>query len=464
MQLHNSLSRSVEKFEPIEAGKVRYYTCGPTVYGYPHIGNMRTYIFADTLYRALKLSGYDIQHVMNITDVGHLTNDSDFGEDKLELGAKKEGVDAWQIAQKYTDVFFEHSKLLNIRTPDVVCKATDHIPEQIALVKSLEDKGYTYRTSDGIYFDTTKDESYGALGRLDKSGLRAGDRVEMGEKKNKTDFSLWKFSPEGQKRAMEWDSPWGVGFPGWHIECSAMGQHFLGDQFDIHTGGVDHIQLHHCNEIAQSECGTGKRPFVKYWLHGEFLVVDEGSETKMSKSLGNILTVQSLLDEGFDPLAYRFFCLQTHYRKQLKFSYESLKAAASGLERLYQQIAPLTPDADQEISMSDMAKTLIKPIFDDLNTSKVLAALWTHLGDASLSKEDKWSLVKAADLALGLDLTNAKQKISFEVDPKLQALLELRCKLREEKKWQEADVVRDQIHAAGYEIADSPDGAKLVKK
>ncbi|NUM89606.1 MAG: cysteine--tRNA ligase, partial [Bdellovibrionales bacterium] len=298
--LFNTLTRRKEKFVPREPGKVGLYTCGPTVYHYAHIGNLRTYVFEDLLVRVLERAGYAVTHVMNITDVGHLVGDGDEGEDKMEVGARRQGKTAWEIAKYFTDVFFSDMKKLHNRTPRIVPKATDHVQEMIDLVGDLEKKGFTYRTSDGIYFDTSRFPSYASFARLDVENLEAGSRVAMGEKRHPTDFALWKFSPAGEKRQMEWDSPWGRGFPGWHIECSAMAMKYLGPTFDIHCGGIDHVPVHHTNEIAQSEASTGKR-FVNYWMHGEFLNEDSG---KMSKSKGQTLTLSYVEERVFEPMAY----------------------------------------------------------------------------------------------------------------------------------------------------------------
>jgi len=313
LKFYNTLTRKLEDFNPLNPPNVGLYTCGPTVYMYAHIGNLRTYIFEDILKRVLLANNYKVNHVMNITDVGHLTSDADTGDDKLEKEAIKENKNAWEIAAFYTAAFQKDLEELNIIPPDIWCKATDHINEQIELVKKLESKGFTYRTDDGIYFDTSKVADYGKLAGLDIEGLRAGIRVEMvAGKKNPTDFALWKFSPTNVKRQMEWDSPWGKGFPGWHIECAAMSMKYLGETFDIHCGGIDHIPVHHTNEIAEAESATGK-PFVKYWLHGEFLELKEG---RMGKSEGNAILVSTLKEKGFDPLSYRYLVLNTHYRKR----------------------------------------------------------------------------------------------------------------------------------------------------
>ncbi|MBU2542036.1 cysteine--tRNA ligase, partial [Patescibacteria group bacterium] len=352
LKLYNTLSRKKEEFTPLKKGlfkskEVGLYTCGPTVYNYAHIGNLRSYVFEDILKRTLEYNKYKVKHVMNITDVGHLTSDADEGEDKMEKGAKREGKTAWEIAEFYTQAFKSNLHDLNIEEPNIWCKATDHIPEQIKLVQKLIEKGVTYETSDGIYFDTTKIDDYGKMANLKNQKLKAGERVDMGEKKNTTDFSLWKWSsrhselhperPTGSegslsspKRQMEWKAFGRMGFPGWHLECSAMATKYLGEQFDIHCGGIDHIPVHHTNEIAQSETATGKKPWVKYWLHNEFLNManpSTGAQGKMAKSAGNFITLDTLKTHNINPLAYRYFLLQTHYRKQLSFSWEALEAA-----------------------------------------------------------------------------------------------------------------------------------------
>ncbi|MBP5188594.1 MAG: cysteine--tRNA ligase, partial [Fibrobacterales bacterium] len=318
--LYNTATRSKEPFVPQDGRTAKIYCCGPTVYHYAHIGNLRTYIFEDLLRRSLAYHGFDAKHVVNITDVGHLTSDADEGEDKMEKGAKRTGKSVWEVAAFYTDAFMRDFHSLNLLEPTVWCRATDHIAEQIALVKTLEEKGYTYRTSDGIYYDSSKFERYGDFARLDLENLWAGSRISMGEKRLPTDFALWKFSPKDVKRQMEWDSPWGVGFPGWHIECSAMAMKHLGETLDIHCGGTDHVRVHHTNEIAQSEAATGKT-FSRFWMHGEFLRLDGD---KMSKSTGEFLTVDSLVKRGFSPMDYRYFALGSHYRNYLSFSFESL--------------------------------------------------------------------------------------------------------------------------------------------
>ena len=337
LKLFNTLTRSKEEFIPINGMNVLMYSCGPTVYNYQHIGNLRTFFFEDILFRVLKYNGYKVRYVMNITDVGHLVSDQDEGEDKMEKSAKQLGKSVREIADHYTEIFKRDIGLMNIYPPDVYSKATDYIQEQIDMVKCLEAKGYTYFTSDGVYFDTSKFPDYGKMAKLDISGLKEGSRIEFSEeKKNITDFALWKLSPENEQRQMEWDSPWGKGFPGWHLECSAMSKALLGNHFDIHCGGIDHIPIHHTNEIAQSEACSGEK-FVNYWLHGEFL--DMGNE-KMSKSSGKFVTLQTLMDKGYTPMHYRYFLLMAHYKKKLKFSYEALDAAKSGYNRMSLLVSP----------------------------------------------------------------------------------------------------------------------------
>ncbi len=468
IQLFNTLTRQVEEFVPYVPGQVGLYTCGPTVYSYAHIGNMRSYIFADTLRRSLKYFGYKLNHVMNITDVGHLTNDSDDGDDKLEASAKKEGIDAWKVADKYTEAFFRHAQKLNIQRPDVVCKATDYIQEQIAMVLALEKKGYTYKTSDGVYFDTQKFPDYPKLGRLDIDGLKGGERVDLGEKRSKTDFALWKFSDPKEQRQMEWPSPWGTGFPGWHIECSAMSVKFLGEQFDIHTGGVDHIPIHHTNEVAQTECATGKKPFVKYWMHGEFLVIEEGE--KMSKSLGNVLTVDTLEENGLAPLGYRVLVLQSHYRKQLKFSYDTLVGAVKAYERLTQAATRIKKEAGNASVVGPLSAKgqTAKAAFDasmanDLNTPQALATLFGVLEDTEIGAPEKLRLLNTMDSVLGLDLFNA-QLVAETVPVELLKMLDDRNAARAAKDWAEADRLRKAILDRGYDILDATGTSSLKRR
>jgi cysteinyl-tRNA synthetase len=388
LKLYNTRTRKKENFKPLNDKKVGIYSCGPTVYWYQHIGNLRTYVFSDILKRVLIYDDYKVKHVVNITDVGHLTSDSDTGEDKMEESARKEGKSAEEIADYYFEVFEEDLKKLNILEPDVWPKATEHIKEQIELIKKLEKKGYTYETSDGIYFDTSKFKDYGKFANLDVEGLQAGKRIDLGEKKNKTDFALWKFSNPEDKRLQEWKSPWGKGFPGWHIECSAMSSKYLGEKFDIHTGGIDHINVHHTNEIAQSECAFGKKPWVNFWMHGAFLTFKDG---KMSKSSGKITKLSDLEGEGFEPLIYRYFCLTTHYRKPLIFSKKNLESAQNAYERLKNIISEFNDDGKVN---EKYLKEFEKVINDDLDMPNALQVLWKFVrdGDASgkLETIKKW--------------------------------------------------------------------------
>ncbi|TVQ84208.1 MAG: cysteine--tRNA ligase [Micavibrio sp.] len=465
IRLYNTLTRKKEPFEPLEAGKAGIYSCGPTVYAYAHIGNMRAYVFADILRRIFDYAGYDVHHVMNITDVGHLTSDADEGEDKMEIGKRRENLDAWGLAEKYTEAFFDHAEKLNILKPHIVCKATDHIPEQIDMIRKLEAGGYTYVTDDGVYFDTAKFDRYGDMAKLDIEGLQSGRRIDDSGKKNKTDFALWKFSPEGSKRDMEWDSPWGKGFPGWHIECSAMSSKYLGEQFDIHTGGIDHIPVHHTNEIAQSECATGKAPFVKYWLHCEFLSMDDS--VKMSKSKGDVFTVDTLIEKTYDPLALRYLYLTSHYRNPLKFSYHSLDAAAATLKKLMRQIAGLSKSAEENAQLSEKAQDYLRrfttAICDDLNTAVALAELHAVMSDKDLSDAEKYALATKFDPVFGFGFADVQEEAQSDAPPEILDLVEKREAARHSKNWAEADRLRAAIAEKGYVVEDTPDGAKLVK-
>ncbi len=463
---YNTRTRKKEEFRPIEQGKVGIYSCGPTVYAYAHIGNMRAYVFADSLRRMFELIGYDVKHVMNITDVGHLVSDADDGEDKMEVGKKLEGLDAWGLAEKYTKAFFKHAEKLHIKKPHVVCKATDHIKEQIEMVKKLEDADYTYIIDDGVYFDTSKFAEYGKMAKLDIEGLQLGARIDSAGKKNKTDFALWKFSPKDTKRDMEWDSPWGRGFPGWHIECSAMSSKYLGEQFDIHTGGIDHIPVHHTNEIAQSECASGKEPFVNYWLHCEFLSLDK--DTKMSKSKGDVLTIDSLEEKGYSPLAYRYLLLTSHYRNPIKFSFDSLKMAKKTLRKLQKHILSIKKNAKDIVALSDIAikhkENFLNAICDDLNTAKALAELHAVIADKDITDSEKYELIKYFDLALGFDFVNMQENKDIDIPAEILDLVAMRDEARQNKNWEESDRLRDKIIGLGYELKDTANGAEVRLK
>ena len=405
---------------------------------------------------------------MNITDVGHLVSDSDEGEDKMEKGAAREGKSVWDISKFYTNAFLQDMDRLNILHPTQYTKATDYIKEQIELAKCLEDKGFTYITSDGVYFDTSKFPDYGKMALLDVSGLQEGKRIAFSEeKKNTTDFALWKFSPKDQKRQMEWESPWGIGFPGWHLECSAMSRKFLGDTFDIHCGGVDHIPIHHTNEIAQSEACTGHK-FVNYWLHGEFLIV-EGS--KMAKSTGDFITVQTLIDKGYDPLDYRYFLMGTHYRKKITFNYDILDSARSAYQRLKNRIIEFkTTTSDDAEKMTSDDADLIKPfkvrfyeaINDDLNVPEGLAVMWDVVRDEKLSPKQKLELLYDFDKVFGLNLADAKAK-EIEIPDEIIKLVEERTNAKLNKDYKRADEIRKKVKEMGYELVDLPASTRVIQ-
>jgi len=459
LKLYNTLTRQKEVFTPVLPPKVGLYTCGPTVYNYAHIGNLRTYIFSDILKRVLTYNGFRVKHVMNITDVGHLTGDRDMGEDKLESGARREGKSAWEIAEYYTEAFKKDIEKLNILPPTLWCKATDTIEDQIKLIRTLEEKGYTYRTSDGIYFDTSKFENYTKLSHQDLDALKEGARVERNpEKRNATDFALWKYSPKEAQRQMEWDSPWGVGFPGWHIECSAMSMKYLGKMLDIHCGGTDHIDVHHTNEIAQSEAATGK-PFFRYWMHGAFLIIAGGK--KMAKSEGNFLTLDATLRKNdLDPLAYRFAAFQTHYRKPMEFSSEAIEAAQNGLQHLRNQVRTLRHDAKASEVDAAYRSRFLEALNNDLNMPRALAVVQDLL-KSELSPEVKLATVFDFDRVLGLDLEKSAAHQALPDD--IQALVDARQRAREEKKWDLSDQLRDEIQSKGYVVQDAAQGMKVYK-
>jgi cysteinyl-tRNA synthetase len=462
VRLYNTLLRAKEIFKPIRPGEVGLYTCGPTVYNYAHIGNLRTYLFEDILKRTLGYNGYKVKHVMNITDVGHLTGDRDMGEDKLEKGARREGKTAWEIAADYTRAFQEDIERLNILPPSVWCKATDTIPEQIALIQTLEEKGFTYHTRDGVYFDTARFPEYTRLSHQNLDALQEGARVEKNpEKRNATDFALWKFSPQGAQRQMEWDSPWGIGFPGWHIECSAMSMKYLGDQLDIHCGGTDHIDVHHTNEIAQSEAATGK-PFFKVWMHGAFLIIAGGK--KMAKSEGNFLTIENaFIKQNMDPLAYRYATFLTHYRKPMEYSEDAMDAALNGLQHLRNQVRTLKDDAGDaqagRINVEFRDKFL-REINDDLNMPRAMAVVQALL-KSDLNAADKLATLYDFDQVMGFDLEQVKQEEMLPDD--IRQMADDRLKARAEKNWARSDELRDAIQARGFLVQDTPQGTKVFK-
>ena len=462
LYFYNSLTRKKEKFNSIKPGEAGLYTCGPTVYNYAHIGNLRTYIFEDVLKRVLIYNGYRVKHVMNITDVGHLSGDRDMGEDKMEQGAAREGKSAWDIADFYTQAFKKDIARLNILEPDVWVKATDTLPEQIALVKALEEKGYTYRTADGIYFDTSKFKDYTKLSHQDLEALQEGARVERNpEKLNPADFALWKFSPKDSKRQMEWDSPWGLGFPGWHLECSAMSMKFLVDQLDIHCGGTDHIDVHHTNEIAQSEAATGK-PFFNFWMHGAFLIIAGGK--KMAKSAENFLTLENaFLKNDINPLAYRFASFLTHYRKPMEFSDEGIEAARNGLLHLQNQVRQVAAagiGSDSAIS-AQYKNNFLAAVNNDLNMPRAMAVIQEML-KSSISDTEKLTTILDFDRVLGLNLDQLDQEQALP--EAVQKRADARLKAREGKDFATSDRLRAEIEALGYLVQDTKDGMKVIKK
>lgn len=466
LQLYNTMTRSVDEFHPIEPGKVGMYACGLTVYNYAHIGNLRTYVFEDVLKRALVFLGYEVTHVMNVTDVGHLVSDADTGEDKMEVGAQREGKSAWEIAEFYLEAFRKDIARLSILEPDIWCKATEHMQEQMDLVKRLEERGFTYTIDDGVYFDTSKLTDYGKLAKLDIEGLEAGARIEtVPGKRNATDFALWKFSPEGTKRQMEWESPWGVGFPGWHIECAAMSMKYLGEHFDIHCGGIDHIPVHHTNEIAEVEALTGKT-WVDWWMHGAWLVISHGDEdegegaVKMAKSGGKFITLDSLVERGYDPLVYRYFCLNAHYRSPLTFTWEALDGAANAYERLANRVVELKSGGGPGSASESHLATFRAAVEDDLNTPRALAAMWGVVRDRSLSEGDRYATLVEMDKILGLGFERMEAQ-EAAVDEEVERMIRERDDARKRRDYATADRIRDELLRRGLQLEDTPEGTKV---
>jgi cysteinyl-tRNA synthetase len=459
LTLFNTLTRTRERFVPLKDKNVGMYACGPTVYHYAHIGNLRSYIFEDLLKRTLQFNQFKVRHVMNITDVGHLTSDADVGQDKMLLAAFREKKSVHAIADFYTKAFKEDLKKLNILSPNLFCKATDHIKEQIEMIKVLEKKGFTYFRGGNVYFDTSKIDDYGKLAQL---GLDADTQARVQHdqnKKNPHDFVLWFTKSKFQEQEMKWDSPFGRGYPGWHIECSAMATKYLGKQFDIHCGGIDHIPVHHTNEIAQSEAANGKKPWVKYWLHNEFLVL--GKE-KMAKSGENFITLSTLQEKGFDPLDYRYFCLGTHYRKPLTFSYEALEGAKAARKRLNEKFLELKKTGTVSVKQKKYLQTFTEDMNDDLNTAKALATLWDVLKDESLNDKDKHFLLLTFDKILGLNLKGLKKE-KTKIPAEVKKLAEQRLQARSNKDWKKADELRDKIKELGYIVGDTKEGYELTK-
>ncbi len=461
--LYNTLTRKKEELRPIAPPTVSMYSCGPTVYNYAHIGNLRTYVFMDELRRTLKYNGYTTRSVMNITDVGHLTSDADDGEDKMQTAAKKQHKTPEEIAAEYSTVFFKDLERLNILMPEIVAKATDNISEMIDFVKTLCDKGYGYETDDGIYFDISKFDGYGKLSRCNLEDALAGARVAVNtQKRHPADFALWKKAEPNH--IMQWQSPWGMGYPGWHIECSAMGKKFLGERFDIHTGGVDHIPIHHENEIAQSEALEG-HPVVNMWMHGEFMLVDGG---KMSKSLGNVYTVEELMARGYPPLAFRYFCMNTHYRNKLNFTFTGLDAAKTAYSRLRSAISACktAPEASAETkkTVADIRSAVIAAVNDDLNYPLALGEMWTL---SKLDCREVYELAEELDALFGLELHLPPETATADaadIPQNVVDIAEERFAARKNKDWAKSDALRAELDALGYAVLDGKDGYELKKK
>ncbi|MFA5025988.1 MAG: cysteine--tRNA ligase [Candidatus Shapirobacteria bacterium] len=451
---YNTSSRSKEEFQSLNEGKVGIYACGPTVYWDQHLGNMYAYLFVDILARTLKYFNYEVKLVMNLTDVGHLTSDANSGEDKMEKGAKREGLSVWELAKKYEEQFFESEELLNIVRPNIVCPATEYVEEQIELLKLIEKNGFTYKISDGIYFDTSKFLDYAKFANLKLDEIIDTDRDEVSkEKRNKSDFALWKFSPKNEKRQMEWESPWGIGFPGWHLECTAMSVKNLGETFDIHTGGIDHIPVHHTNEIAQGFGAFGHQT-ANFWIHNAWVTGKGG--TKMSKSLGNVFTAQELVEMGIEPLGYRYLFLTTHYRKGMEFSLDNLKIAQVAYDKLKRLIGELPNGGKLNTEYQDNFKKLIA---DDLAMPEVMALVWKLMKDEKVSPEDKKVTILDFDKVLGLNLD--KKIKEADIPQEIIDLTQKRADAKAAKNWVEADRLRSLINEKGYVVEDLPSGFKI---
>ena len=463
MKLYNTLNRCVEEFKPIREGQVSMYCCGPTVYSYAHIGNLRTYLNEDFLHRTLERAGYKVHHVMNITDVGHLTSDEDTGEDKMLKAAEQEKMDVLALARKYEDFFFDEEKDLNIIRPEKVCRATEHVQDMIAFVKKLEEKGLAYVAGGNVYFDTVKFGHYGELSHKDIDGLQHGARVEEDtNKRNPTDFVLWFTSSKFENQILQWDSPWGRGYPGWHIECSVMSSKYLGENIDIHCGGVDHVPVHHENEKAQSEGCFGHK-WVNFWVHNEFLQL---KDMKMSKSLGNILTIPALKEKGYHPLAYRYLAMTAHYRSLLQFTWEALDAAQKSYDNLKARVIEIKKNLSGSIDENQKKNYLDKfdtAIFNDVAMPQALAVMWEAIKNTDLNNATKWAILSDMDTVLGLNMGQMQEE-KVTIDPELQTLLDARKVARQEKNWAKSDEIRDTLKAKGWAVKDLPDGtAQLFK-
>ncbi len=464
-KLYNTLTREVSDFQPINPKEVKIYCCGPTVYDYQHIGNFKTFLMENLLVKALRMAGYPVKFVMNITDVGHLTSDADDGEDKMLIAAKREKKKSYEIAEFYTNKFFEDWDLLKMIRPDIVCKASDHIPEMITMIKTLEEKGYAYVANGNVYFDVSKLNDYGKLAKLDLEKLQAGTTIEVdSHKKGPFDFVLWFTNSKFTNPELTWESPWGEGYPGWHIECSAMSMKYLGEQIDIHCGGIDHVPVHHTNEIAQSEAATGNK-WVNFWVHSEFILLNS---EKMSKSKGGFITLDTLITDGVDPLAYKMLCLGTHYRKQINYSTESLNNASRNLQKIYSALANLPYELNEKLpefanSTLNYWNDFRAAIFNDLNTPQALATFWQILDDQKLEAKEKLNLIFHCDEILGFDLKNW-QPAKLEIPEEVLALVELRKVARANKDWSGSDNLRAQIAGYGFDLKDTGTEQTLTKK
>ena len=464
LKLYNTLTKQKEEFKPLEGNEVRIYSCGPTVYSFAHIGNFRAYIFMDNLRRVLQANGYTLKHVMNITDVGHLESDADEGEDKMEKAAKKENKDPYEIAAFYTDIFFRDMGRLNIQRPEIIAKATDHIKDMIEFVKVLVEKGYVYETSRALYFDISKLDKYPVLSNRNLDDQIAGARVDVDpEKKNPYDFAVWIKAPENH--IMKWESPWGLSYPGWHLECSAMGKKYLGKEFDIHTGGVDHIPTHHENDIAQSKGCTGHIP-AKRWMHVEFLQVDGG---KMSKSLGNTYTLDQLQEKGIEPLAYKLFCYTAHYRTKLNFTFDSAISSQKALNRLRESYLLHLESEDNNVEkekIEEYRKRFTNAVNDDLNMPLAMGIVWEVARNEIKSKQYAKLLIEF-DKILGLDIEHSKDYLEkeekIELPEEIKSLVEQRKQTRENKDWAESDRIRDLLKEQGYVVKDTKEGQVIEK-
>ena len=466
MKIYNTLTRKVEQFVPLNPPEVKFYACGPTVYDFAHIGHLRKYAMDDVLLRVLEHEGFQVRFVQNVTDVGHLASDADTGEDKLEKGAKKYKQDVWAIAKKFEEYFYRSMQLMGNRTPDIICRATDHIDQMRKMVEALEEKGYTYIIEgDGVYFDSSKFADYPKLANLNLEQMMEGARIQkVAGKRNPTDFALWKFERAGENRAMVWSSKWHPrSFPGWHIECSAMSREYLGDQLDIHTGGIDHIPVHHTNEIAQSEAATGKKPFTKYWVHHNFLVVDG---EKMSKSKENFYTIDDVLEKGYEPMALRLLFLGAHYRSELNFTWKSLEGAQTAFNRLKRMLSEIGFGENDETAQTQLSTTakqyqtdFFEKMADDLNTPEAMAVFWQMIKDEALSSTEKKQLLAGFDQVLGLGLATItpvedSSLLLEDLPSSVQELLAQRAKARRIKDFKLADDLRERLEKMGYRVVD----------